>query len=390
MAFQGLKEMAGTKSPKFGHFIVEFATPGIGHILKSAGCDFVLFDLEHSGFDFETVKSAIRYFEAARSAGRSSACPRKEYHHIARAMDMGAEGLMLPMVGSADEARHIVNSMKYYPEGKRGVALQVAHDRYRPGSVADKFTAANKRTHALLPDRDGRGRRRTPTRSRPSTASTASGSAISTSRSRSASPASSTTKNFTDGDRHDRRRREEAQEGARAGWCPTSRRASSSTRWASISSAIPAMSGCCTTRLPRRSASSATAASRNRGAAMADKFRVALSGDFKKADGSPTYPDFDLAPLAAAPGVEMAFLESGEPDPRRAARGFRRAHPACPSLRAGERAEERPARRRRALRRRLRHRRRRCLHQGRHRAGDHARRRAPAGRRLDHHASCWR
>ena len=30
---------------------------------------------------------------------------------------------------------------------------------------------------------------------------------------------------------------------------------------------------------------------------MADKFRVALSGDFKKADGSPTYPDFDLAPL---------------------------------------------------------------------------------------------
>ena len=65
MAAQGLKEMARSKSPKFGHFIVEFATPGIGHILKSAGCDFVLFDLEHSGFGFETVKSAIRYFEAA-------------------------------------------------------------------------------------------------------------------------------------------------------------------------------------------------------------------------------------------------------------------------------------------------------------------------------------
>jgi 2-keto-3-deoxy-L-rhamnonate aldolase RhmA len=65
MTAQGLKELAQTKSPKFGHFIVEFATPGIGHILKSAGCDFVLFDLEHSGFGFETVKSAIRYFEAA-------------------------------------------------------------------------------------------------------------------------------------------------------------------------------------------------------------------------------------------------------------------------------------------------------------------------------------
>ena len=72
--------------------------------------------------------------------------PSREYHHIARAMDMGAEGLMLPMVGNVDEVRHIVDSMKYHPMGKRGVALGVAHDSYRPGSVADKFNAANKRT----------------------------------------------------------------------------------------------------------------------------------------------------------------------------------------------------------------------------------------------------
>src|SRR5215470_11800634 len=104
---QGLKELAGSRNPKFGHFVVEFATPGIGHILKSAGCDFVLFDLEHSGFGFETVKSALRYFEAAD---------------------------------------HILNCMKYTPEGGRGVALQVAHDHYRPGPVKEKLAAANKRT----------------------------------------------------------------------------------------------------------------------------------------------------------------------------------------------------------------------------------------------------
>jgi phosphoglycerate dehydrogenase-like enzyme len=46
---------------------------------------------------------------------------------------------------------------------------------------------------------------------------------------------------------------------------------------------------------------------------MAEKFRVALSGDFKKADGSLTYPDFDLAPLRAAPGVEVEFIESANP-----------------------------------------------------------------------------
>jgi len=145
MSVSGLKAMAKTKSPKFGHFIVEFATPGIGHIMKSAGCDFTLFDLEHSGFGFETVKSALRYFEAA-DLPAIVRVPSREYHHIARAMDMGAEGLMLPMVGNVDEVRHIVNSMKYHPHGKRGVALQVAHDRYRPGAVADKFKAANERT----------------------------------------------------------------------------------------------------------------------------------------------------------------------------------------------------------------------------------------------------
>ena len=46
---------------------------------------------------------------------------------------------------------------------------------------------------------------------------------------------------------------------------------------------------------------------------MTDRFRVALSGDFKRADGTLTYPDFDLAPLRVARGVEMAFIDSVSP-----------------------------------------------------------------------------
>ncbi len=42
-------------------------------------------------------------------------------------------------------------------------------------------------------------------------------------------------------------------------------------------------------------------------------YRVALSGDFKKADGSPTFPDFDLTPLKTAPNVEMVFLDNANP-----------------------------------------------------------------------------
>jgi 2-keto-3-deoxy-L-rhamnonate aldolase RhmA len=145
MTEHGLKAMAQTRAPKFGHFILEFATPGIGHILKSAGCDFAFLDMEHSGFHFETVKSVLRYFEAA-DMPTIVRTPSKDYNQIARAMDMGAEGIMPPMVGTAEEARSIVQAIKYHPEGGRGVALQIAHDKYRPGTVADKFSAANKRS----------------------------------------------------------------------------------------------------------------------------------------------------------------------------------------------------------------------------------------------------
>ncbi len=145
MTRNNLKDMTRTRSIKLGHFIVEFATPGIGHILKAAGCDFALLDLEHSGFGYETVKSAIRYFEAGDVAVIVRV-PSKEYHHIARACDMGAEGIMIPMVNNAAEAKAIVDCMKYHPAGQRGVALGVAHDNYRTGAVPEKLAAANQRT----------------------------------------------------------------------------------------------------------------------------------------------------------------------------------------------------------------------------------------------------
>ena len=106
-----LKQMSQSKNLKVGHFVVEFATPGIGHIMKSAGCDFVLLDMEHSGFSIETVKNSVRFMEAAGLA-MIVRVPSREYDHIARICDMGAEGIMLPMVGNSDEANRIVKSVK--------------------------------------------------------------------------------------------------------------------------------------------------------------------------------------------------------------------------------------------------------------------------------------
>ena len=137
--------MVGTRRAKFGTFLVEFNTPGIGQIMKAAGCDYVLLDMEHSGFSFDTLKSMLRYMQAAELA-TIVRVPSRNYHHIARSLDMGVEGLMLPMVGSAEEAAEIVAHAKYLGQGHRGVALQVVHDRYQPGPVLKKLRDANKRS----------------------------------------------------------------------------------------------------------------------------------------------------------------------------------------------------------------------------------------------------
>lgn len=144
----GLRQLAASKELKVGNFIVEFATPGIGHILKVAGMDFAFFDMEHSGFSFETLKSAVRYFEAAQ-VPVIVRVPALENDMLARACDMGAEGLIAPMISTAEQARAMVDSVKYFPAGKRGVGLQMAHDNYRSAPVADALRAANERTMVI-------------------------------------------------------------------------------------------------------------------------------------------------------------------------------------------------------------------------------------------------
>ena len=144
MAEHALKEMSRHSRLKVGTFVVEFSTPGIGQILKAAGCEYVLLDMEHSGFGFDTLKQMLRYMQAGDMPAIVRV-PSREYHHAARAMDMGAEGIMLPMVGSAKVARELLSYVKYAPEGERGVALQIAHDRYAPGDTKKKLRDANRR-----------------------------------------------------------------------------------------------------------------------------------------------------------------------------------------------------------------------------------------------------
>ena len=145
MPSNSLKAMAQTRDMKVGHFVFEFATPSIGHILKQAGSEFVLLDTEHSGFGIEIMKNLVQYFKAA-DLPAIFRVPSSDYKDIARALDAGAEGLMLPMVSTPAQAEAIVQSMKYTPRGGRGVIVRAALDDYTAGDTMEKLAAANERT----------------------------------------------------------------------------------------------------------------------------------------------------------------------------------------------------------------------------------------------------
>ena len=72
--------------------------------------------------------------------------PATEYHFVARALDVGALGVMVPLVDTAEQAERIVSFTRYPPEGRRGAAFGFAHDDYQGGDVVEKMRAIHERT----------------------------------------------------------------------------------------------------------------------------------------------------------------------------------------------------------------------------------------------------
>ncbi|MGI9146469.1 MAG: HpcH/HpaI aldolase family protein [Chloroflexota bacterium] len=125
-----------------GTMVFEFGTPGIARIVAGADADFVIFDMEHTGWSTETLKSLFASCGGTELVPMARV-PAAQYHLIARTLDVGAMGIMVPMVESEDQARSIAQSAKYPPMGRRGAAFGVAHDDYTGGNVVDKIHSAN-------------------------------------------------------------------------------------------------------------------------------------------------------------------------------------------------------------------------------------------------------
>src|SRR5207253_1642109 len=112
-----------------GTWVFEFNSPGIARLLASTGVDYVVYDMEHSGFGMDSIRALISQTRPLNIAALVRP-PAGEYHLIAPVLDAGANGIIVPKVESREQAARIVDACKYYPEGHRGAAFSVAHDDY--------------------------------------------------------------------------------------------------------------------------------------------------------------------------------------------------------------------------------------------------------------------
>lgn len=128
----------------YGTMAFELFTPGLTAILAAAGYDFVIIDMEHSGASIDTVKQQIAY-------GRGLPIevwvrvPEKSYAAVATVLDAGAQGIMVPMLETPEEAQALVEWGRYRPEGRRGLAFGIGHDDYRGTDPIGAMAAANER-----------------------------------------------------------------------------------------------------------------------------------------------------------------------------------------------------------------------------------------------------
>lgn len=131
--------------PVLGAFVVELGAPRVADVFGAAGRDFLVLDTEHAPFSFETIQTLV---DACRHAGVASIV--RVWDHspalIGRALDTGADGIMVPAVGSVDEARAVVRASKYAPEGNRGLVDLL---RYRARS-AEMYARLNEESVVVV------------------------------------------------------------------------------------------------------------------------------------------------------------------------------------------------------------------------------------------------
>jgi 2-dehydro-3-deoxyglucarate aldolase len=116
-----LKQKLINKQLTIGSWIT-LGNTGIAEILANAGFDWLVIDLEHTTISLEQAGELIRTIELAGVPSLVRLTSNDE-NQIKRVLDAGAQGIVVPMIKSVEDAISAVASTRYPPLGNRGVGL---------------------------------------------------------------------------------------------------------------------------------------------------------------------------------------------------------------------------------------------------------------------------
>ncbi len=138
------KEKINAGKTAYGVF-VNVGSPAIVEIIGLIDFDFALFDAEHGSLGVETCEHMVRAADNVNITPIIRVAMNIP-QNILRYLDIGALGVQMPMVNNAAEAQAVVNSVKYPPEGRRGLAGVRAANYGLSGSLGDYVKEANRET----------------------------------------------------------------------------------------------------------------------------------------------------------------------------------------------------------------------------------------------------
>lgn len=125
--------------------LVSLPSPEIAEILAGCGFDWLFIDAEHGAFNPHQAQGML---QAAGGCPCVIRVPSGDEIWLKKALDIGAAGVIVPQVHSAEQARHIVSACKYSPAGTRGVGIGRAH---RYGQDFERYLRhANRKTAVIL------------------------------------------------------------------------------------------------------------------------------------------------------------------------------------------------------------------------------------------------
>jgi 4-hydroxy-2-oxoheptanedioate aldolase len=139
-----LKEVLKEGKNVFGPFM-KFTDPAAVEIMGFAGFDFVIIDAEHGPISMQSAQNMIRAAETANITPVIRVANNDEAL-ILRALDIGAQGIEIPQINSKPQAIKAVRSVKYAPQGERGVCRYVRAANYSSMDKFEYFKSANNET----------------------------------------------------------------------------------------------------------------------------------------------------------------------------------------------------------------------------------------------------